>query len=80
MSSSTHIHGAEGICGMSRSYKLIVELEFPLWLSRLRTCLVPMRMQVGSLASISGLRIQCCHKLWHRLQMQLGSGIAVAVV
>ena len=26
-----------------------------------------------------GLRIWCCRELWHRSQMQLGSGIAVAV-
>ena len=31
------------------------------------------------LASLSGLRIQCCHELWYRLT-QLRSGIAVAVV
>ena len=37
-------------------------------------------MQVQSLASLSGLRIQHCHKLQHRSQMRLGSGIAVAVV
>ena len=29
--------------------------------------------------SLSGLRIQCCHKLQHRLQMQLGSCVAMAV-
>ena len=34
--------------------------EFLLWLSRLRTQLVFMRMQVGSLALLSGLRIQRC--------------------
>ena len=39
-----------------------------------------MRMQVRSLASLSGLRIRCCHELWCRLQMQLGSWVAVAVV
>ena len=38
-----------------------------------------MRMQVQSLASLSGLRIWSCRELWCRLQMQLGSGIAVAV-
>ena len=27
----------------------------------------------------SGLKILHCHELWHRLQMWLGSGIAVAV-
>ena len=33
-----------------------------------------------SLASFSGLRIQCCHKLQCRLQMKLRSGGAVVVV
>ena len=49
-------------------------LEFPLWLRRLRTQLVSMRMQVQPLALLSSLRIQCCRKLRHRSQMQLGSG------
>ena len=35
---------------------------------------------VRSLASLSGLRIWHCHELWSRSQMQLRSGIAVAVV
>ena len=39
-----------------------------------------MRMQVRLLASLSGLRIRCCHELWHRLQMRLGSRVSVAVV
>ena len=39
-----------------------------------------MKIQVQSLASLSGLRIQHGHKLQCRSQMQLGSGIAVAVV
>ena len=38
------------------------------------------RMQVQSLASLSGLRIQCCSELRCRLQMRLESHIAVAVV
>ena len=45
--------------------------EFPLWFSRLRTHVVSLRMQVWSLASLSGLRIQCCHNLWHIPQLQL---------
>ena len=36
-------------------------------------------MRVRSLASLSGLRTWCCHKLWHKLQMWLGSGVAVTV-
>ena len=39
-----------------------------------------MRIWVQPLASLSALRIQCCHELRCRLQMQLGSGIGVAVV
>ena len=37
------------------------------------------RLWVRSLASLSGLSIWCCRELWCRSQMQLGSGIAVAV-
>ena len=53
--------------------------EFLLWLSGLRTRLVSVRMQVRSLASLSGLRIWHCHKLQQRWQIQLRSGMAVAV-
>ena len=35
-----------------------------------------MRMRVLSLASLSGLRIQRCHKLWLRLQIQVQCGIS----
>ena len=48
---------------------------------RLRICLVSMRMQVQSLASLSGLRIpQCCYHLQCRSKMWPESGIAVAMV
>ena len=43
-----------------------IKEEFPLWLSGLRTQLVSTRMQVWSLALLSGLRIQCCLKLLRR--------------
>ena len=39
-----------------------------------------MRIWVQSLALLSGLRIQYYHDMWYRLQMWLGSGVAVAVV
>ena len=39
-----------------------------------------MRFRVQSLASLGELRIQCCCELWCKLQMQLGSDLAVAVV
>ena len=46
-----------------------------------QTQLISTRMQIRSLALFSGLiRIQRCHELWRRLQMQLGSHVAVAVV
>ena len=38
-----------------------------------------MRLQVRSLASLSGLRMQHCGELWCRSQTWLGSGVAVAV-
>ena len=47
---------------------------------RVKNQSVSMRMQVQSLASFSGLRIQQCHKLWCASQMWLRSGMAVAVV
>ena len=40
---------------------------------------ISMRMRVWSLASLSGLRIRCCHELWGKSRMWLRSGIAVAV-
>ena len=39
----------------------------PIVVSGLRTWLVSMRIQVRSLASLSGLRIRFCHELWCRL-------------
>ena len=61
-----------------RTFKNRGFLKFPLWLSKLRIWLVSVRMQVQSLTSLSGLRIWHCHKLQCRLQIQLGSTVAVA--
>ena len=36
-------------------------------------------MQVGSLATLSGIRIWCCRETWCRSQMGLGYHVAVAV-
>ena len=41
---------------------------------------VTMRKCVQSLASLSGLRIQCSHELWYSSLTWLESGVAVAVV
>ena len=60
--------------------KVILCWEFPLRFSGLQTQLVSMRMQIRPLVSLSGLRIWCCRELWYKLQMWLGSGIAVTVV
>ena len=38
-----------------------------------------MRMQVQSLTSLSGLRIQHCRELWCGSQMRLGSHVPAAV-
>ena len=43
----------------------------PIWLGT-------MKLQVWSLASLSGLRVWHCHELWCKLQSWLRSGIAVA--
>ena len=44
-----------------------------------RIWLASMRMQVGSLAPLSGLRIQRCYELWCRAQTWLGSDVAVTM-
>ena len=50
-----------------------------MWLSRLQSRLVSMRIRVQSLALLSELRMWCCCELWHRSQTCLGSAIAMAV-
>ena len=55
-------------------------LEFLSWLRGLRPWLVSMRIQVWSLASLSGLRIWCCCCSKCRSKMLPRSGVAVAVV
>ena len=49
-----------------KSFLKICIREFLLWLSRLGTWLVSMRIQIWSLALLSGSRIWCCGDLWHR--------------
>ena len=55
-------------------------LVFLLWFSGEGHDIVSLMMQVQSLALLSGLRIQHCHKLWHRSKMWFRSSVAVAVV
>ena len=55
-------------------------LEVPVVADWKRIWLGTMRLRVRFLASLSGLNIQCCHELWCRLQMRLGSCVAVSVV
>ena len=57
-----------------------MSLEFPSRFSSQWNQLVSMRTWVQSLALVGGLRIRHCHELWCRLQMQLGSHLAEAVV
>ena len=54
--------------------------EFPLRHSGNKIWLVSMRMPVRSLASLSGLGIQCCYELWHSSQTQLRFWVVVVVV
>ena len=56
------------------------EQEFPLWLSRLQTQVESMTLLVLSLPLLSELSIWYSHELQCRSQMQLRSGVAVAVV
>ena len=56
------------------------KIGIPVMVQQNQILLVSMRTQVQSLASLSGLRIRCCHELWCRSHMRLGSGVAVAVV
>ena len=57
-----------------KSTKMYLEIkkikwEFPLWLRGLRIRLTSMRIQVWSLALLSGLGIQYCHELRCRLHL-----------
>ena len=47
--------------------------EVPVVVQQKRIWLASMRMQVQTLAFLSGLPILCCHELWCRLQMWLRS-------
>ena len=49
------------------------------WVKNLTYC-PSLRIRVGSLALLNGLRAWHCHKLWHRLQMVLRSSVSMAVV
>ena len=62
------------------SIKKILAKGFPVVAQWKRVQLVSMRMQVWSLASLSGLGIWHCCELWCRLQMWLGPWVAVAVM
>ena len=74
---------AQGILptdGVGEKENKNVSFGVPVVIQRRQIQLGTMMLRVRTLASLSGLRIWCCHKLWCRLQMWLGSGIAVAVV
>ena len=60
--------------------KTIGYMGVPVAVQQKQIRLEPMRMQVRSLASRSGLRIWCGCELWCRSRVRLRSCIAVAVV
>ena len=67
-------HVASGKLYLTLIFKMRVwwwRKEFPSGLSGLMTQRYLLRVQVWSLASLSGLRIQCSHKLQHRSQTWL---------
>ena len=63
-----------------RNMKEVTLGGVPLMVPQKRIQLGTMRLRVRSLASLSGLRIQCSCELWCRSQTPFRSGIAVAVV
>ena len=63
----------------NKSFSKLSCSEFQLWLSRLKTWLASMRMQIRSLVLLRELSIWHYHKLWHRSQIWLGFIVTVAV-
>ena len=57
-----------------------VSIRVPFVAQSEQTQILSMRVQIRSLASLSGSRIWHCLELWYRSQMWLGSSVAVAVV
>ena len=58
---------------------LTIETGVHIGVQQKRIQLGTMRLPFPSLASLSGLRIWRCQELWYSSQMQLGSGVAVAL-
>ena len=68
----------------NKSKKALTKIKLSEWNSccgaaRNEIRLGMMRLQVRSLVLLTGLKIQHCCELWCRSQMQLRSGVAVAV-
>ena len=74
----TYDHGL----GLNQSYFDLnsIYMEIPIVAQRDKNLTVSVRMWVLFLVPFSGLRIQRCHKLWHRSQMWFRSCVAVDVV
>ena len=66
-----HIYPDQYIYNRSLGGPIVVQWKW-IWL-------ISMRMQVQSLASLSGFRTQCCHELWCRSQTRLTSCVSLAV-
>ena len=70
----------QSACNSFFLFKKCLLEEFLWWISRLRT-LYSVCKDTGLIPSIAQwVKYLCCHKLWHRSQMQLGSSVSVAVM
>ena len=79
-SSSIHLNSVNVTLGVFKFYfEVDINIKYS-FINIYYKYFINVRMQVQSLASLSGLRIWPCHELWYRLQMWLGSCVVVAVV
>ena len=71
--------GAGGVLAAGNTLSKI-GIGVPMMVQWKRIRLGTMRFRVPSLTLLNGLKIWRCPELWCRLQMRLGSGVAMAVV
>ena len=72
--------GGQGQVRRRRGLLLRIRFRSPVVAQWVKGLMLSARMRVQTLALLSGLRILSCCEQWHRLQMQVGSGVAVASI